>query len=98
MGCGCLVVLLGAAFPRLALFFTWIFTDRISLAFHHNWALPLLGFFILPFTTFFYVVAYAPVGGVSSIGWVFVAVGFLLDLGVLGGGGQQNRQRRTASA
>jgi hypothetical protein len=28
MGCGCLLVLLGSAFPRVALFLTWILTSR----------------------------------------------------------------------
>ncbi len=32
--------------------------------------------------------------GVSTIGWLFVALGLLLDLGVLGGGGRERRRRR----
>ena len=36
MACGCLVVLLGSAFPRIALLFTWLFTDRIEIAFDDN--------------------------------------------------------------
>jgi hypothetical protein len=94
---GCLIVVLGAAFPRLALFFTWLFTDRISTAFDGGWALPMLGFFILPFTTFFYVVADANGKGVSAIGWFFVLMGFLFDLGVLGGGGRENNRRRQST-
>ena len=63
--CGCLVILLGSAFPRLALLFTWIFTDRVDIAFD-GWALPLLGLLFLPYTTFFYVLAYAPIVGVQT--------------------------------
>ena len=33
MGCGCLLVLLGSAFPRVALVLTWIFTNRVDIAF-----------------------------------------------------------------
>ena len=79
--CGCLVVLLGSAFPRVALLLTWFFTDRIEIAFDDQWALPLAGLLFLPYTTFFFVLAYAPIVGVSAIGWFFVAFGFLLDLG-----------------
>ena len=57
MGCGCFVVLLGSAFPRLALVVTWIFTDRVDIAFD-GWVLPLAGLIFLPYTTFFYVLAY----------------------------------------
>lgn len=89
---GCFVVLLGAAFPRLALFVTWLFTDRISVAFDDGWALPLLGFLFLPFTTFFFVVADAYGKGPSTIGWVFVALGVLLDLGVVGGGSRARKR------
>jgi hypothetical protein len=93
VGCGCLVVLLGTAFPRLALLLTWLFTDRVSTAFD-GWALPLLGFFVLPYTTFFYVVAYAPTAGVTDIGWFFVAIGFLLDLSAWFGTGREGSFRR----
>ena len=51
----------------------------------------------LPYTTLFYVFAYAPVVGVSSIGWFFVILGFLLDLGSLFGGGREGARRRRVS-
>lgn len=75
------MVLLGSAFPRIALLITWLFSDRIEIAFDDQWLLPLAGLLFLPYTTFFFVLAYAPIGGVSAIGWFFVAFGFLLDLG-----------------
>jgi hypothetical protein len=89
----CLVVLIGAAFPRVALFLTWIFTNRISIAFGNNWAVPLLGFLLLPFTTFFYVIAFAPIAGVSAIGWFFVGFGFLLDMSNWFGSQRYGRER-----
>ena len=95
MGCGCLLVLLGSAFPRIALVLTWIFTSRVDIAFEGGVLLPLAGLILLPYTTFFYVIAYAPVAGVSTIGWIFVLFGLLLDLGHLFGGGREGRRRRT---
>ena len=90
----CFVVLIGAIAPRFALFLTWLFSDKISTAISSNfWA--FLGFLFLPYTTFFYVFAYAPFpgGGVSGIGWFFVALGFLLDIGNYGGGGRYANSR-----
>ncbi len=91
--CGCFVVLLGSAFPRIALILTWIFTSRVDIAFKGGVALPLLGLIFLPYTTFFYVLAYAPIAGVSAFGWVIVSFGFLLDLASWFGGGREGRRR-----
>lgn len=89
--CACLVVLLGAAFPRVALVLMWIFGNRVDIAFD-NWALPLLGIIFLPYTTFFYVLAYAPIVGVGGIGWLFVIFGFFLDLSSYFGGRYSSSQ------
>ena len=96
MPCGCFVVLLGSAFPRIALIFTWIFTNRVDIAFD-GWLLPLAGLLFLPYTTFFYVLAYAPVQGVTGIGWFFVVLGFLFDVSSYLGSGRYG-QRRYARA
>jgi hypothetical protein len=75
---------------------TWIFTDRVDVAFD-GVLLPLAGLIFLPYTTFFYVLAYAPIAGVSGIGWFFVVLGFLLDLSSYAGSGRfgQTRYRRS---
>lgn len=91
----CFLVLLGAAFPRVALFFTWIFSNRISDAIDSNPA-AFLGFLFLPFTTFFYVVAWSPIGHVSGFGWIIVILGLFLDLGSYSSGGVYANRRRTA--
>ena len=65
--------------PAIALFLAWILTNRVDLAFD-GFLLPLAGFIFLPYTTLFYVIAYAPNAGVSTFGWIFVAFGVLLDL------------------
>lgn len=90
---GCLLAVLGAFAPRLVLVILWIFTDYVSRAFD-GWILPIIGFLLLPYTTLFYVFAYAPVRGVSGIGWFFVAMGFVIDV-VNYTGGQRARSSRT---
>jgi hypothetical protein len=56
----------------------------------------LLGLVFLPYTTLFYVLAYAPITEVSGIGWFFVAFGFLLDLASWFGTGREGARRRWA--
>lgn len=92
MGCGCLVALLAWVSPRLAIFLLWVFSDRLSIAFDSFW-MGFLGFLVLPYTTVFYALAYAPIGGVSGIGWFFVILGFLLDLSTIFGGGREAYER-----
>jgi hypothetical protein len=89
---GCFVVLFALISPRLALFLTWVFNDRLSVAFD-TWLWPMLGFFLLPWTTLVWTYAYAPVRGVSGLGWVFVIIALLADLGVIGSAGRERRDR-----
>ena len=79
MGCGCLIALIGLAAPRLGIILTWIFTDRMQVAFD-NFIVPFLGFLVLPFTTLFWALAYAPVQGVRGFGYILVGFGVVLDL------------------
>ena len=83
--CGCLIVLLGAFTPRLALVIIALINDEISRAFDGGILLPLLGFFFLPYTTLTYVLFHwwdAPVGGID---WFFVAFAFIIDIGSYAG-------------
>jgi CDP-diglyceride synthetase len=82
---GCLLAILAAISPRLALVLVWIFTNLVDRAFE-GFLLPLLGLIFLPLTTLIYVLAYRPVTGVSGWGWFFVFLGLLYDLGSYGGG------------
>ena len=88
---GCLLVLVGLFSPRLAIFLLAIFTNDLSRAFD-SWVVPLLGFFLLPWTTLIYTLLWTTSQHVNGVEWVLVAVGFLLDVGVIGGG--QGRFRR----
>ena len=82
---GCLLAVLAAISPRLALVLVWIFTNLVDRAFE-GFLLPLLGLLFLPLTTRVYVLAYRPVTGVSGWGWFFVILAVLFDLGSYGGG------------
>ena len=78
---GCLVALLALISPRLALAAIWLFSDLLSRAFD-DWILPLLGFFLLPWTTLGYAMMWS-IGSnrVSSFEWFIVGLAFLVDLG-----------------
>ena len=93
LGCGCLFAMGAAAFPRLALLFVWIFTNLVNLAFHNTFIWPLLGIIFLPFTTLFYVFAYNPALGLTGWGWLFVIIGFVIDISSYGSSAYTNRSR-----
>jgi hypothetical protein len=75
----CLFLLAAGIGPRIALGAWWIFGDKVDAAFS-TWVWPLLGLVFLPWTTLFYVIAWAPIGGVSGAWWIFVAIGVALDI------------------
>ena len=77
---GCFVALLALFSPRLALFALWLFGDLLSRAFD-DWWLPLLGFFLLPWTTLAYAVMWSSSNDVTGFEWFIVILGFLFDLG-----------------
>jgi hypothetical protein len=89
------IALLAMIGPRVAIFFTWIFTNRMTVAFSSFW-IGLLGFILLPWTTLAWAVCYAPVRGVSGFGWFFVILGLVVDLSTHVGAAQARRERRHA--
>jgi hypothetical protein len=73
-------LVLGAFFPRLLFIMLWIFTNLVDRAFS-GFILPFLAMLFLPFTSLFYVVAYNPIaGGLTGASWIWVLLGFLIDL------------------
>jgi hypothetical protein len=78
---GCLIPLLAIISPRLALFAIFLFSNLLSRAFD-SWVLPLIGFFLLPWTTLAYAVMWSlgPTG-VEGFEWFIVVLAFLADLG-----------------
>ena len=77
---GCLVVLLALISPRLALFALWLFGDLLSRAFD-SWLVPLIGFFVLPWTTLAYAGMWSSSNDVTGFEWFIVVLAFLFDLG-----------------
>lgn len=78
---GCFVVLFALISPRLALFFVWIFSNLLSLA-YESWVVPVIGFFFLPWTTLAYAVMWDSGGrGVHGFEWFIVGFAFVVDVG-----------------
>jgi hypothetical protein len=77
---GCLLALFALISPRLALFALWLFGNLLSRAFD-SWIVPLLGFFLLPWTTLAYAVMWSSGHRVHGFEWFLVGVAFLVDIG-----------------
>jgi hypothetical protein len=86
----CVLALLAFVGPRVVIFLLLIFTNYLSRAFD-GFLLPLLGFLLLPWTTIAFAVAQNELGGANGIGLLVIALGFLADIGVLGGGARGRR-------
>ncbi len=90
--CGCIFALLAVLSPRLALVLLWIFTPLVSRAFT-TFIVPLLGLIFLPFATLIYTLVFIPGIGVVGWGWLWVALGVLIDITAYGGSAYTNRRR-----
>jgi len=71
----------------------WLFSDLLSRAFD-SWIVPLLGFFLLPWTTLAYAAMWASSDRVSGFEWFIVVLAFLIDLGAFAGSGRRRAQTR----
>ncbi len=91
MGC-CLLALVLAGAPRVAILFYWLFRPAELAAAFNGWLAPVIGFFLLPWTTLMYVIV-SP-GGVTGFDWALIILGVVLDLGSYGGGGTARSRRR----
>jgi hypothetical protein len=89
---GCLVALLALLSPRLALFAIFLFSDLLGRA-YESWVLPLLGFFLLPWTTLAYAVMWdVGTDRVHGFEWFIVILAFVVDLGSYLNGGRRRRE------
>jgi hypothetical protein len=86
----CVLALLAFLGPRLAIFLLWLFTNYLNRAFD-GFLLPFLGFLFLPWTTIAFAIAQNEFGGANGIGLVIIVIGFLVDVGILGGGARSRR-------
>jgi len=88
---GCLFAVLAIITPRFVLFFLWLLSDYLNVAFSSGW-LGLLGWLFLPTTTIAYAIAQneftTASGGIRASGIVVIVFGVAIDLGLLGGSGR----------
>jgi hypothetical protein len=92
----CLLLVLFAFGPRVALAIEWIFGHRIQHAFAHWWV-PALGLVFFPWTTLLYSIVWTT-GGVHGANWIAVALGVCLDLlSYAGRSAQKAYRQRTAT-
>lgn len=82
---GCIAAALVLGMPRLVMVVLAIVTDYLGRA-YDGWAIPLLGFFLLPTTTLAAAVAENETGGLRSWGILLVVFAVLVDLGIWGRG------------
>jgi hypothetical protein len=76
----CLVVLLALISPRLALFCLWLFSDILGDA-YDSWIVPLIGFFVLPWTTLAYAGMWSSGSNVVfGFEWFIVGFAFVVDV------------------
>jgi hypothetical protein len=82
--------------PRFGLLVYWIgWPARWELAFD-GWFVPLLGFFLAPWTTLTWVLC-AP-GGIEGFDVFLVVIAALVDVATLAGNAGSYRQRSTSAA
>ena len=79
---GCLIALVALLSPRLALILLAIFGEILDRA-YDSWVIPVIGFFLLPWTTLVYALfwEWGPGRHVTVIEWIFVVLALFADLG-----------------
>jgi len=84
----CLIGPLGVLAPRLVLIVLWFFYQPfVMVACSGVWIWPLLGLFLLPITALTYCWAVALDSSITNFSELFnLAVGLLIDFGILGSG------------
>lgn len=89
---GCLFAIFAGLFPRLGVFVIWLARPVLfTTAFGGFLLWPILGIIFLPFTTLIYVLLWTPVIGIGPLGWLWLLLAVLIDIGGLGSTGYANR-------
>ena len=88
----CLLLILFAAFPRVALVLLFFFSTYLQRA-YHGLLVPILGFIFLPLTTLAY--AWMANSGlpIAGINLILLIVAVIIDLSGWGGGEYHRRRR-----
>lgn len=76
----CLLALLALISPRLAIVAIWLFSNLLDRA-YDSWILPVIGFFVLPWTTLAYAIMWSSgTNQVDGFEWFIVIFAFVADL------------------
>jgi len=75
----CAFVLAALFGPRVGIVLLWLFTDRMTRAYETG-LVPVLGFFVLPWTTFLYGLVQGGGGAVGAFGVFVIVIGFIIDV------------------
>ncbi len=88
----CLLALIAISFPRVVLVLVWLLSTYLQTA-YQTVLWPVLGFFLMPYTTLAYAWAWHAGGGnINGLPLVVVIIAVLVDLGVHGGGARARRR------
>ena len=88
----CCLVAFGAFLPRVAMVFMAIFSTMFNGAFP-NWIVPVIGWFLVPYTTLAYVLLWNwDHHHLNGFSWFLVALAFIVDIVNLGGGVAKRQQ------
>jgi hypothetical protein len=88
----CLVLILAIFSPRLGAALWWLIQpDRWDTAFG-SWIWPVLGIIFLPWTTIMWVTV-APFGNAYGADWLWLAIGFMVDVVSWAGNGFGGRRQ-----
>jgi len=88
----CFIALLGVIAPRVLIVIWWLVDPSRWTATFNTQLVPALGFVFLPWTTIFFVL-FSSSGSLTGLGWVFVVLGLIGDVGTYGGGILGNKDK-----
>jgi hypothetical protein len=87
----CLLAILVAAFPRIAILLLYFLTDFFH-GIYQSLIIPVLGFLFLPLTLLVYTYLLRSHTPLSTTQFVIIFVAVILDLGLLGSSRRWNRE------
>ena len=91
----CVIAALFAAGPRAAILIWYLLEPLRWNQTFDTLVWPLLGFLVAPWTTLMYVLVFP--GGITGLDFLWIAIGFALDVFAWFGGGYSNRNRMRAA-
>jgi hypothetical protein len=87
----CLLVILAAAFPRVAIVLLWLFTNFFT-GVYQGILIPVLGFLFLPLTLIAYTFFQKSHSVTNTTELVVLFIAVIFDLGLVGGGTFRRRR------